>query len=243
MRQTIPVKSLPLNDIIEWDILNWAELIEKWQPIIDKLPRNSRVLAIGERNGGMSAWLALNGFNVWCTDREHPTDKAKEIHAKYGLTDRITYGTFDVVYIDERFYNSFDLVVAKSVIGGVKTIYNDPGSRSLDVQQLAVRNIYACLTPGGYFLSAENMTGSFLLKKTRELQGKNQGWRHLNSAEIELLFKDFTCAEIHAFGILPGGTGFYLVNKIIYLINKYLLFFLPPTYKYIAMVAARKDKN
>ena len=99
---------LPIIDIIEWDVLNWSVLIKKWQPIIDSLPRDSKVLAIGERNGGMSAWLALNGFHVWCTDREYPTERAKQIHAKYGLTDKITYGIFDVVHVDERFHGSFD---------------------------------------------------------------------------------------------------------------------------------------
>ena len=66
------------------------------------------------------------------------------------------------------------LIVAKSVIGGVKTVYNDPRSRNLDVQQSAINNIYACLKPGGYFLSAENMTGNYLLKKLRKIQIKKE---------------------------------------------------------------------
>lgn len=230
---------LPVNEIIEWDIPNWSQLIDFWTPVLETLPRNSKVLAIGERNGGLSAWLALKGFTVVCTDREFPTEKAKLLHNQLGIADKIIYDKLDIVNCD---WNSqeFDIIVAKSVIGGLKA---DPGNRqtrNFQVQQSAVQNIYKLLKDGGYFFSAENMQGSWLLKQFKKWKKKDMGWRYLDWQEIKELYNDFKFAQMEAFGVLPTTFGNKTLNKVFFLANKHILNHLPNNYKYISFVVVQK---
>jgi SAM-dependent methyltransferase len=233
------VPALPVNDIIEWDVPNWSQLIEYWTPVLEKLPRNSKVLAIGERNGGLSIWLALLGFEVLCTDREGPTETARELHKKYNVADKIKYGEMDIVnIIDPR--TEFDLIIAKSVIGGLKSDPRDKTTRNFDVQLQAVNNIYSMLKPGGYFLSAENTQGSVLLKLIRRLKGKDKGWRYFTSDEVSKLYKSFSSVQTKAFGVLPTLFASNILNKLSFITNKYLLTFLPDSAKYVSFTAARR---
>jgi hypothetical protein len=230
--------NLALRDFIEWDVLNWSQLMRFWSPIIEKLPRSKKVLAIGERNGGLAAWLALNGFDVLCTDRTGPTDESKVLHARLGVADRIKYGHLDVLQcgnIAER----YDLIIAKSVIGGLKAEYSDKTTRTFEVQQAAVDNIYSLLNDGGVFLSAENMWGCRLMAAYRKRSGKNNGWRYLNSKEIDILFSRFKHRDMRSFGIFPTVFKNSFVNIISYGVNS-VLQFLPHNYKYISFVAAKK---
>ncbi|MCB0698584.1 MAG: class I SAM-dependent methyltransferase [Chitinophagales bacterium] len=230
---------LPVDDIIEWDVLNWSQLIRYWTPIVERLSKESKVLAIGERNGGLSLWLALLGFDVVCTDIVDTGTTAKDLHKKYGVEHKISYQTFDVVNgnLDA---DSFDLIVAKSVIGGLKGNRSDASTRSFEVQQKAVDNINRLLKPGGYFLSAENLTGNILLQAARRNTGKTQGWRYLHYRELSQLFQSFDLVQTKTFGILPTFFGSKFVNLIMFFINKHLLAFLPTTTKYIAFTTAQK---
>jgi SAM-dependent methyltransferase len=236
------MSALPVNDIIEWDIPNWSQLINLWTPVLEKLPRNSKVLAIGERNGGLSAWLALQGFTVVCTDREFPTEKAKELHSQLGIADRIIYDKLDIVNCNWK-SEEFDIIVAKSVIGGLKA---DPGNRltrNFQVQQMAVQNIHKLLKGGGYFFSAENMQGSWLLKQFKKWKKKDKGWRYLKWQEIKDLYSDFKFAQLEAFGVLPTAFGNKTLNKGCFLVNKRVLRYLPYSYKYISFVVVQKQQE
>lgn len=230
---------LPVQDIIEWDVLNWSQLIEYWQPIIETLPANSRVLAIGERNGGLSLWLALQGFDVVCTDIKETTDKAKALHKQYNVAHKIQYKTFDVIN-DTLEAEQYDVVIAKSVIGGLKTVRTDAATRSFDTQQKAVDHIHRLLKPGGYFFSAENLQGGFITRTIRSLTNKNNGWRHLSIHEIKTLFRAFTLVETKTFGILPTFFSGGIRNRCMFFINKNLLSFMPASSKYIAFTIAQK---
>lgn len=231
--------TLPVNDIIEWDVPNWSQLIKYWTPVLEKLPKDSKVLAIGERNGGLSIWLALLGFEVLCTDREGPTEKARELHKKYNVADKIKYGEMDIVNHNDP-TPQFDIIIAKSVIGGLKADHKDKSTRNFDVQLRAVNNIYNMLKPGGYFLSAENTQGSVLLQLIRKMKGKDKGWRHFSSAEIPKLYNKFSDVQTDTFGVLPTLFSNTAINNLVFSINKYLLAILPKSVKYISFTAARK---
>lgn len=231
--------ALPVNDIIEWDILNWSQLIKYWTPVLDSLPRNSKVLAIGERNGGLAAWLALMGFDVVCTDREYPTEKAKQLHSRLGIGHKITYEKLDIVNCDWE-PGTFDVIVAKSVIGGLKADPRDRLTRNFQVQQSAVDNIHNLLKDKGYFFSAENMQGSWFLKQLKKLKNKDRGWRYLNWDELQSLYKKFESTKVDAFGVLPTAFASGAVNKICFLINKCLFGILPRGYKYISFIITQR---
>lgn len=230
---------LPVADIIEWDVLNWSQLIHYWQPLLEQLPRNSKVLAIGERGGGLALWLALQGFDVVCTDVTDISGKAGQLHRRYGVEQKITYKLLDIVN-DEWAAEEFDIVIAKSVIGGLKAERGNPASRSLEVQQKAMYNIYRQLKPGGYFFSAENLAGNSLAKLARRLKAKHTGWRHPSLVELNSLFTPYSIVQIKTFGILPTFFSGKMLNRGMYLINKYVLRFLPANAKYIAFTVARK---
>lgn len=231
--------SLPVKDIIEWDVQNWSQLIPAWTPLLDKLERNSKILAIGERNGGLSMWLALQGFNVVCTDRMNPQQYAISLHKKHGVTDKITYSELDIVNCNWE-KEQFDLVIAKSVIGGLKSDPGNSTTRNLQVQQQAINNIHGLLKKGGYFLSAENMQGSLLVKQIRKMKNRDKGWRYLSWDEMNTLYSSFSEVHIKAFGVLPSLTGNVFLNSFIFGINKYFLQPLPSAYKYISFTIARK---
>ena len=228
-----------INDIIEWDVLNWSQLIHYWNPIIEKLPKDSKILAIGERNGGLSLWLALNGFHVICSDREGPTSKGIEIHRKYDILDRISYISYDVVN-NSYLNNKYDLIIAKSLLGGLKIKYDDASTRNHKTRELAIKNIYSLLNQNGYVLFAENMKGSQLLNLVRMLLGKHKGWYYFTIYDIQKLFSNFSDLEIKAFGILPTNYSNKHVNKVFYLLNKYIFDYLPASFKYVGFIKAQK---
>ncbi len=236
---TKAINNLPVQDIIEWDVPNWSQLITYWQPALEQLPRDSKILAIGERNGGLSLWLALMGFHVVCTDIDDISERAQQLHLKYNVADKVEYKIFDIVN-DQWQPGEFDIIIAKSVIGGLKSERSDAATRSFSVQQKAVDNIYQLLKPGGLFFSAENMLGNIMTRLMRKAGKRSSGWRYLAYNELQQLFSRYTLVQTKTFGILPTFFSLLVYNRTAYFINKYILQFLPAGTKYIAFTIAQK---
>ena len=52
-------ESLALADIIGWDVGNWSKCLSHWQPWLGSVRNeNSKIVVLGERNGGISLWPA-----------------------------------------------------------------------------------------------------------------------------------------------------------------------------------------
>lgn len=231
--------TLPLKDIIGWDVKNWSEIIEVWRPLLESFPKGSKALAIGERDGGLSLWLAMSGFNVICTDITDISTEASALHNKYLLKANISYRSLDIVN-DIPLEEQFDIIIAKSVLGGLKTDRSDANTRNDSARRKAVENIYTMLKPKGFFLSAENMEGSRLLQIARRATNKQKGWDYLKHKELQTLFSNFTSLQIKTFGILPTFFPWQPVNSMCYMLNKNLLNSLPANQKYIAVITAQK---
>ncbi len=229
----------PVQDIIEWDVLNWSRLMHYWQPVLEQLPRDSKVLAIGERNGGLSLWLALMGFHVTCTDITDIATSASALHKKYGVSDRIEYKQLDIVN-DEWPQEQFDIIIGKSVIGGVKPTRGRSSSRNFEALEQAMQHIHRLLKPGGYFFSAENLQGGILNRFMRSRLKGSKGWYYLSLPELDKLFGSFSLVQTKTFGILPTFFSNKAVNHTMYLINSCLQPFLSSGSKYIAFTMARK---
>lgn len=233
------IHKLPVQGIIEWDVLNWSQLLKYWQPIIEELPRDSKVLAIGERNGGLSLWLALLGFDVVCTDISDATQEAIALHKKHNVVHRIEYKKYDVVN-DSINPEQYDIVIAKSVIGGLKSDRSNPSTRSFEVQKKAVDNIHRLLKPRGYFFSAENMKGGTVVSMMRGSKNTANTWRYLSYQELKQLFGEYSLVQTKTFGILPTLFSVGTLNKFAHFLNKNLLNVMPASSKYIAFTVAQK---
>lgn len=227
-----------LKDIIDWDVDNWSQALPFWEPVIDKQQPGAKILAIGERGGGLSLWLALKGFHVICTDRKLPLPQAESLHEKYGVEDKITYRELDIVHADIQ--GQFDIVILKSVIGGLKGEYGSTASRNEDTRHQAVQNIYKLLKPGGYLLTADNMHGSWLMQWPRKLQNKNNSWHYFTPQEIARLLNSFSSVSTRYFGVFPTRFFSPVLNRIFFFFNKLFTGWLPVGTYYIGFTKARK---
>jgi SAM-dependent methyltransferase len=230
-----------LQDIIGWDVRSWGRCLAFWSPVLQEIrPASARVLTLGERDGGISLWFALQGYQVICSDFNGPTPRARKLHEQYGVGHLVTYEDVDVFEIPHE-AGSFDIVACKSVIGGLKLIRHDPSTRSLENQSRAVAEIHRVTKPGGAFLGAENLTGSAVHRMVRAWAKDGRiGWRHLTQSEILQLFDQFASVEQRAFGFLGSRISTGGVDRLTSLIDTCLCPILPARWQYISFIRARK---
>ena len=147
------------TDIYEWDIVNWSRSVPLFQDIIEE-EETKTCLELGGRRGGLSLWMALNGHEVICSDLQSPEAHAKNLHEQYDLPGRIEYQSINALEIP--FENHFDLVMFKSILGGVSRSGNDQR------KQEAIHQIHRSLKKGGHLLFAENLYASSLHRYLRK---------------------------------------------------------------------------
>src|ERR1043165_1838836 len=129
-----------INDIIQWDVRSWAKILPYWDQKVD-WSRVHNCLEIGGREGGLSLWLGLKGKRTLCSDLKNTEETAAKLHAKYQLGSIVSYEDINATSIP--YENHFDLVVFKSILGGI----GYGGDK--DAQQKVFAEIYKALKPGG----------------------------------------------------------------------------------------------
>lgn len=142
------------EDICEWDVENWGRAIRFWEINLPMDGVNGKkVLDLGGRNGGLSLYWALMGAEVVCSDLDDRVfDKAKKLHEKYGVSDRVTYCAIDATRIP--YEEEFDIICFKSVLGGVGR--NGQFFRQKEMMD----SIYKALKKGGVCFFVENLKAS-----------------------------------------------------------------------------------
>lgn len=221
------------KDIIQWDIKSWSKALEYWENNID-WSKIQNGLELGGRQGGLSLWLALKGKQTICSDLHDVKSTAEKFHLKYHVTSLVAYQDIDATNIP--YENHFDIIVFKSIIGGIGS--ND----NYKIQQKVFNQIYKALKPGGKLLFAENLIASPLHQRLRK-KFVNWGstWRYVSIKEIKECLKDFSSYDIQSTGIL-GTLGRnesqrnFLSTIDAILLNK----ICPDTWKYIAYGIATK---
>ena len=188
-----------VKDIIEWDVVNWSKALKYWETFADLENKNLTCLELGSRRGGLSLWIASKGNNVICSDLDNPEQKARSIHKNYSYTGDIKYQAINATEIP--YENHFDIVMFKSILGGISR-----GGNS-HLSQTVIDQIYKSLKPGGKLLFAENLAGSKMHQFFRKkLVRWGSSWNYLNIKDVEKLFEGFDSYHYKTFGFL-GALG------------------------------------
>lgn len=185
-----------ITDIIQWDIINWSKALSFWERNIDWSFVN-HALEIGGKGGGLSLWVALHGKNIICSDLSDARLNAFELHSKYNVTEKIKYEDINAASIP--YENKFDLILFKSIIGGIGRDNNK------SIQTETFRQVHKALAPGGKLLFAENLTSSVLHRTLRKFNKWNY-WRYVTISETQDFLKDFSDVKLQTCGF-SGAFG------------------------------------
>lgn len=229
----MPLDTPTSADVMQWDVINWSVALPFWEAHVD-WARCHHALEIGGREGGLSLWLAHRGVDVICSDLEDAGTTAAPSHRRFGVEDHVTYQDIDATQIP--YENEFDLIVFKSILGGIGR-----GANS-SVQQTVIDQIFKALIPGGILLFAENLTASPAHRYLRRRFVKwGDYWHYVTLPEMSAFFTAYTGVQIRTTGVLGtfgrsenqrrwlGKIDQALVNRIV-----------PSHWRYIAYGVARK---
>ena len=126
------------KDIIQWDIKSWSKALDYWDSKID-WNKIQNGLELGGRQGGLSLWLALKGKQTVCSDLKDVQKTAEQLHIRHNVSSLVKYQDIDAT--DIPYENYFDIIVFKSIIGGIGR--ND----NYEIQQKVFKEIYKALKP------------------------------------------------------------------------------------------------
>lgn len=187
------VQNLPWPDILEWDVYNWKKAVAFWEKHWPADP--GMALELGARHGGLSLYLALQGFQVICSDLTQPDIKAQERHQKHHVAEQVTYTALDALDLDVP-SNTFDVVVFKSILGGIGRIGHT------HLKQQAIQEMHRILKPGGYLLFGENLCASRLHQWLRQWVPWSKYWGYVTMSEMQMLLAPFQQVQLSSYGCL-----------------------------------------
>jgi SAM-dependent methyltransferase len=181
-----------IRDIVGWDVSTWSTAVEFWDGELGP-SEPLQCMEIGAGPGGPSLWLALQGHAVLCTNFQNTRGQAEPLHQRYGVTG-VTYEDVDATRIP--FENRFDLIIFKSLLGGV-------GS-DLAAQQRAVDGMLRALKPGGRLFYAENLRSTWFHRAARAIayRLRRSSWRFVSVNEMDHLLAGFESHELYTTGSL-----------------------------------------
>lgn len=182
-----------IKDIIQWDVKSWSKALLYWEKNMD-WHQIQNGLELGGHQGGLSLWLALKGKNIICSDIKDVRNNAEKLHLSHGISS-ITYQDMDAANIP--YENHFDVIVFKSIIGGIGRNDNH------EIQQQVFHQIYKALKPGGKLLFAENLiASSFHQRLRKKYVNWGDSWRYVSMDEMKDFLKEFASFEMKTTGVL-----------------------------------------
>lgn len=220
--------------VIQWDVKNWSRAMSLWEKELPEDMQGKKVLDIGGGGGGLSVFFALKGADVLCTDLTlDRIEEAQRNFEKMGVSDKIRYEQLDVTKMSYR--GGFDIVVFKSVMGGVG--WND----NYHNQQLMLENIYEALNEGGILCFAENLVASPFHQWLRKKFTKwGTSWRYITIEEVRELttrFRHFSYATYGVLGVFGRKT---FLAEILGTIDSVFDRFVREHNRYIISVVCKK---
>lgn len=186
--------SASLKDIFQWEVRSWSRALPLWEKYLPT-DRPAGALGIGEREGGLSLWLAGEGFHVVCSDLHTFPEATVQLHQRCGVQDRISYKLADATALPFP-DGCFEVVIFKSVIGALST---------KEKQTTALREMHRVLKPGGVLLFAENLRGTALHRWLRKrFVSWDSYWRYLDPIRDRDLFAPFARVDDATTGLLAN---------------------------------------
>jgi len=185
-----------LADVVGWDVGTWSTPVRFWERVVEPMGGRLDVLEVGAGPGGPSLWLALQGHRVVTSNLDHTQRQARPLHERYGVADRVEYRDLDVANLP--YQDHFDLIVFKSVLGGIPH-----GGREL--QREALVQLHRALKPGGRLIFAENLRGTPLHRLARAVAYRRRGvpkWQYLTLRDLREFLRDFREVELRTTGVL-----------------------------------------
>jgi ubiquinone/menaquinone biosynthesis C-methylase UbiE len=212
-----------INEIIQWDVKNWKNALPFWDAHFDIKP-GMKVLALGEREGGMSFYFAKLGCEVYCTDYNEMPEVTQKMHQEKGLAHKIHYKQIDIRDIDFE-DETFDIVVFKSVLG----VVNEKAG-----QDQSIKEIKRVLKKGGAFLFAENTAATkFHAYLRRKFIKWSNIWRYIKLEDFQEWSELFSKShfKVHGFMALFGRSEGQ--RNVISVFDKIVSPITPKKWKYI----------
>jgi SAM-dependent methyltransferase len=219
---------------LEWDISTWSRAISLWERC---LPRgdNLRGLELGGRRGGLSLYLASHGVQTLCTDIVNPEGIARPIHMQATCADAIQYAAVDA--LDIPFENHFDVVIFKSIIGGVGAVAGSAGQRRVFQQA------HKALKPGGVLLFAENLKASSIHRFLRKrFVPWGQRWVYPTLADLRTWVQVFDDMELRTTGFLSAFGRSEWQRTVLATVDVVLVPLVSPSSRYVVFGAAHKTR-
>ncbi|MGV8897549.1 MAG: class I SAM-dependent methyltransferase [Rhodoglobus sp.] len=219
-----------MRDVLVWDVRTWSVAVDLWDTALPQTESSLTCLEIGAGPGGPSLWLALRGHHVVCTNLADTRLLAEPLHEKWGVTENIEYRDVDATALP--YENHFDVVIFKSVLGGIGQL-----------QAEAMAQILKALKPGGRLLFAENIRGTIFHRIARSIAYKIRGssWHYLTLAQMTALLDGFSSATIHSHGVLAMfGTTEDRRQALAAVDDRILNRITPRSWKYVSYGVATK---
>lgn len=222
-----------LLNYLEWDVRNWSVALDFWLANTAKRLSGCKVLEIGSNLGGLSYWFATQGAQIVHSNIDRVKEEAIEKHKRAGLSHLIEYEVIDAR--DIPYEDHFDIVVFKSVLGGV-------GDGDKDAQELAIAQMHKALKPGGELFFAENAVASPLHMFLRRKMIKwGNTWRYVTIGEMREFLSPFSRSEFCSIGFAGTFGRTEAQRDLLALTDKYLFeHIMPDAWKYIIAGVARK---
>jgi ubiquinone/menaquinone biosynthesis C-methylase UbiE len=214
-----------LLDIVQWDVKTWSRTLKFWEKHLD-FHTGLSVLAIGEREGGLSLWLAKKGLKVNCTDYNAFPESTQKMHLENNVQELISYDQgVDVTDLSRYKEGQFDIVVFKSVIGVLS---------EKERQKQALDEMRRVLKPGGTLIFAENLLGTRLHVLLRKKFIRwNSYWRYLNLKDDQDLFMDFSVKKFKTTGFTANFGRSEKQRSFLATMDAAVLWVIPKRWRYV----------
>jgi SAM-dependent methyltransferase len=218
-----------IQDTIGWDISNWKRAVDFWNRSTAKSPK--KILVIGEREGGISLLMALNGADCICSDARPFKSIPLPLHEKYKVTDHMEYQMVDVQ--DLPFEDgAVDMIVFKSVLGALM---------KKELIETSFKEMHRVLKPGGELLFAENLQASAFHRWARKKFTKwGSNWYYPSLSEIATMLDEFKETDMKTLGVLAAFGRSEKQRKVLGKLDRWIEKLVPRSWRYIVSVVAIK---